>query len=526
MNVPPRPIDNKSIAGKHTPASEHAELLVIGGGPAGLSAAIEAAKAGLKVKLVDENPIAAGLMGLDVPLLFGQRMTAAVQNSERMLEQIVGAQPLIAEAFECGVDVVLGCTAWGAFVNGPGLKSLPGPVVGLADATRSWLCGFDRLIVATGARDLALFFDGCDQPGVMGAQALHALLTRYDAFSGRRLLILGSGDLALATATLALARGLEVVGLVEPRAEAQTPDRISALAARLPILTGHVISQARHDAFGVTGAVVAPVGGGREQVIACDTICLAIGRVPMVELLDVLGAKIVFDNDRGMHVPQLDGAATSLTGIFAAGDCTGVMAADPAEAAAQGRRASAAVLASLGRDAPATQPVAPVAGDPAYALDWMRALVSTGGTQVPACLCEEVTRQDLVGVQPPRYLGPPPNAMARRNLATLGADGPLNPDQVKRLTRAGMGPCQGRRCREQVAMLMALDAGVSLSAIPMASFRAPVRPLPLSVLTATDESAAMREHWDVWFGIGPQWVPYEDIGTEREAAWLTDSGHV
>jgi hypothetical protein len=58
--------------------------------------------------------------------------------------------------------------------------------VGLADAERSWIVGFDKLMLATGARDLAIAFPGWDQPGVMGAAALQMLLIRYDAFAGRR----------------------------------------------------------------------------------------------------------------------------------------------------------------------------------------------------------------------------------------------------------------------------------------------------------------------------------------------------
>ena len=97
-------------------------------------------------------------------------------------------------------------------------------------------------------------------------------------------------------------------------------------------------------------------------------------------------------------------------------------------------------------------------------------------------------------------------------------DGSPHPDQIKRLTRAGMGVCQGRRCREQVAMILALEAGQPFGTIPLASHRAPVRPLPLQILADWDEAEAMRAGWDVWFGIPTAWIPYRDIGTEREKA--------
>jgi hypothetical protein len=149
----------------------------------------------------------------------------------------------------------------------------------------------------------------------------------------------------------------------------------------------------------------------------------------------------------------------------------------------------------------------------AYRMDWMRALLATGGLEVNACTCEEVTRRDLLTVQPPRYLEAP---MAARDLTSLAGDAPPNQDQIKRLTRACMGPCQARRCREQVAMIMAIGTERPLGSIALAGYRAPVRPLPLGVLAASEESAEMVEGWNVWFGIRTQWVPYADIGTERE----------
>jgi hypothetical protein len=107
--------------------------------------------------------------------------------------------------------------------------------------------------------------------------------------------------------------------------------------------------------------------------------------------------------------------------------------------------------------------------------------------------------------------------MDRRDLTTLARDGPVNQDQVKRLTRACMGVCQARRCREQVALTLAVATDTPVEAIPLAGFRAPVRPLPLKVLAAWDEAEAMSAGWDVWFGIPSQWTPYADIGTDRES---------
>lgn len=514
--------DRFAIADKIGPPEERAELVVIGAGAAGCAAAIEAARAGAGVLLVDEHPVASGLIGMDVPYHFGGRATAAVQNPERLLEQVLESNPALAEAVELGVDVRLSTCAWGAWVNGPGLQSTT-PIVGLADETRSWLVGFDWLILATGARDLTLSFSGSEQPGVMGTQALQALLARYDAFAGRRLVILGTGALALDTAALALDRGLDVAALVEVRAEPQgRSDRLAALRDRgVEIVTSHVPLTAQGGADGVTALVLVGADDpSRRREIACDTVCGAVGTVPAIELLDVLGAERTFVPARGGHVPvAASDGATSLPQVFVAGDCAGL----GADAAAGGRAAAWAALRSIGRvvepsSAPPPSATGPVTLD--YPLDWARALLATGGTDVLACLCEEVTRGELMGVQPPRYLGWSSAAMSARSLATLSADGPLDQDQMKRLTRVCMGACQARRCREQVAMLMALGAEVPVETIPLAGYRAPVRPLPLSVLADARERPEMTEGWNVWFGISTQWIPYDDIGTEREAEQL------
>jgi NADPH-dependent 2,4-dienoyl-CoA reductase/sulfur reductase-like enzyme len=488
--------DPYSIAGKFRPPTQRFDVVVVGAGAAGTEAAIAAAEDGSTVLLVDENPVSAGLIGLDVPLYYGQRATPAVQNKGRMIEQIFAANPKLEAAFEAGVEVQLGTYVWGAFVNGPGLNALPEPVVGLADEETSWLCGFKRLVIATGARDLALSFKGWDLPGVMGANALHALITRYDAFAGRRIVVLGSGELALKTAILALGHGLEVAALVEVRDRPQGPEYLVAELAALgvPILLSHVAAEATGGLNGVKRIrLVSTLDAGAPPVeIECDTICQAIGIVPMVELLDVLGAKLAFDGPRGGHTPVLTSEGqSSLPFVSVLGDCAGV---------------------SNGADAAA------------YQSDWMRALLAVGDPSIIVCQCEEVSRGALLGVQQPTYLGPISEGMAKRDLAVLAADGPVNQDQIKRLTRACMGPCQARRCREQVALTLAVATDTPVSAVPLAGYRAPVRPLPLSVLAAADEAPEMSADWDVWFGIPSQWIPYQDIDTDREAMHVAALG--
>ena len=168
-----------AVNGTRSAPEARYDVVVVGAGPSGIAAAIDAAATGKSVLLVDENPVSGALMGNDTPLYFGGRMTAATQNADRMLEAIFMSMPDLEKAMEAGAELLLGTTAWGVYRNGPGVASLPDQVVGLADSERSWMVGFGKIILATGARDLALAFPGWNQPGVMGAAALQMLLTPF-----------------------------------------------------------------------------------------------------------------------------------------------------------------------------------------------------------------------------------------------------------------------------------------------------------------------------------------------------------
>src|SRR3989442_3440742 len=241
-----RETDPRSIAGKMPAPDRHVPLVVVGAGAAGVAAAIEAARVGVEVVRVDEPPVDNDMMAMDVPLCFGQRIDGSVRNRALMLERVVETNPELASAHEAGVDVQVGTYVWGAFVNGPAVQELPVPMLGLADDRRSWLLGYDRLIVAAGARDVLLGFPGWERAGTLAAGGATALLTRYRALAARRLVVLGSGALGLHPAEVALEYGAEVVGVVE--VDTQVPgDSATAktLAGRgVPFFPSHPIRAA------------------------------------------------------------------------------------------------------------------------------------------------------------------------------------------------------------------------------------------------------------------------------------------
>lgn len=420
--------DPTAINGRQFAVDASWPTVVIGGGSSGTRAAIDAAARGEKVLLVDEHPAAPGLLGMDVPYLFGGRLDASVQNSARILETVVEARPSLAEAMEAGVELALGVSVWGAFGRGPASRNLKTPLLGLADENRAWLVAAEKIVVAAGTRDLVLPFPGGDFLGVMGACGFLAAVQLYRAFNGSRIAVLGRGAAADAVLRAANQAGIPVV------LHAAEPQAVRALGSL-------EVEGIAHD--------------GRD--VACDTIVLAIDRVPNVELFDVLGIPVAFDAARGGFVP-----GPLPPHVAAGGACAGRPEPDDRMA----RRTA-----------------------------WLAAMATA---ESMVCRCEEVRLAELMDLSPPKYLGD-------NRHHTLAGLGPLNQDQVKRLTRAGMGPCQGRRCRDAVHALLAQGAA---SMPPMASFRPPLRPLPLAALAALPETAEIHDNWTGWFGIAAQWLPH------------------
>lgn len=497
-------------------------LVVVGGGVAGTAAAIEAARVGVRVTLFDENPIPASMARLNVPQFFGQRFAGDLHDRPLMIERVRAANEALAEAEATGVDVQLGTCVWGAFRNSESSRVLDGPQLGLADDERSWLMKYDRLIVAAGARDLGIGFAGWHLAGAMGANGAHLLMNRYQALNAQRMVVMGSGNLGLNTARMALDRGVDVAAVVDLSSSVRGDARLSSQLqdAGVPLYESHTVMEATGADGDIESVVVVEIDAngepvaGTEKALAADTLCLAIGLVPNVELLSLLGCDLRFGPELGGYVPDRDEwMRTSVDTVFVAGDAAGFhdgMVLDTEIARTQGRLAGVAAAESLGaidrdqalaRRADLQARLVDSTRDEAYSnwASWLQSLLTAGGPGVFVCPCEGVTCAELVGLKPPRHLNWDSERTSQRSLRALAKDAPADPDQVKRLTRAGMGHCQGRLCREQVSMLLAEESGSAIADVPFMSYRPPARPLPLRVLWAHEETEQVRRDWPKWF---------------------------
>jgi thioredoxin reductase len=529
--------DRASVAGKQPPIDESTDVLVIGAGPAGISAALTAAAGGVRVALVDENPVPLQTMGEDVPLHFGGRMAPTVANRNGVLESILGARPELAEASDAGVDVRLGTACWGLFPQRRTAGWIEGHVAGLADEDRVYLLRFKQVIVATGCRDMGVAFEGWQHPGVMGATAAYRLATTYGALDSRTAVLVGSGPEALQIGNALLDAGVRIAAVVEQAEGIIGPQRllVRLLESGTRLFTRHVIRQAVGDAQGVTAVRLVGIHGDGSRAgvdgngpglsdplerIDCDTVVLAVGAIPAIELIEAAGCAVRFQIARGGHVALIDASQrTSLPFLYAAGDCAGVWpskALSDITARREGRMAAQGALQALGAKSDGQEGEA-VSPDPAVRdvaveyLAWVRAMTLESEAATFVCQCEEVTASDVLQLNPPRYLRCSRGSPESWRIGRVDPEGAPHPDVVKRLTRAGMGPCQGRRCREQIAALMALGSGQALADIPLATYRPPVRPLRLAQLAALPEAAAMSVGWESWFGIPSQWTPFWQI---------------
>ncbi|UCG43684.1 MAG: FAD-dependent oxidoreductase [candidate division WOR-3 bacterium] len=317
-----------------------AQLVVVGGGPAGLSAAAVAAGLGAEVMLVDDNETLGGQLIKQTHKFFGDK------GHYCGVRGVDIATILSERAGEHSVTVLSATSVVGLY---------PGKVLGLANGDSFRKLGFESLVIATGAAENSIPFPGNDLPGVYGAGAVQTLMNVYGVRPGRRVLMVGSGNIGVIVSYQLLQAGIDVAAVVEalPAVGGYHVHAAKLVRLGVPILTSHTVKAAL-GAESVTGAVICRVDGrfrpvaGTDRRLKVDTICVAVGLTPLAELLWQAGCRMFHVPELGGHVAWHDEyMETSQPGIFVAGDVSGIEEASTAML--EGRVAGARAWERLNR---------------------------------------------------------------------------------------------------------------------------------------------------------------------------------
>lgn len=453
-----------------------ADIAIVGAGPAGATAALALAEAGVPTTLIDDNARAGGQIfrtgarALDYPGkdARGDALRAALQArhdriAHRAETEIVGIEP----------DLSL-------WLHGP-------------DGTTERLQP-RAVVLATGALELWAPVPGWTLPGVYGLGGLQILLKTSGAVPRGPVVLAGAGPLLRLVAVQLLARGAEIAAVIDaapppslgqlaglatqPRLLARGIGWLRALRRhRVPVLQRHAVIAIEGE--GTARAVtVAPVDDDWRTLptghrrIAVSAVGLGLGVRPNVELTQLAGCMHDFDPaGGGWHARRSDALETTVERLFVAGDGGGIIGVEGA--LAEGALVAHAVAAKLGLpQAGALAAGALAARRRLTGLQHFRDALAAWSTPRPGifaaatddtliCRCEDVSR---------------------RQLADAIAAGYVELGPLKMSTRAGMGLCQGRSCTPAIQHTLAALTGLKLAEIGLPTNRIPIRPVPLGAM--------------------------------------------
>ncbi|HWP50842.1 MAG TPA: NAD(P)/FAD-dependent oxidoreductase [Clostridia bacterium] len=317
-----------------------AELVIVGAGPAGLSAAIEAAQCGTKVLLIDENAKAGGQLFKQIHKFFG---SSAHMAGTRGIN--IGIQ-MLNQTKSLGIEVWLNSEVCG-IENGHDLWVIK-------NGEQSICVRAKKIILATGATENAVTFPGWNLPGVMGAGAAQTMINVNRVLPGDRFLMVGSGNVGVIVSYQLLQAGGEVAAIVEaaPKIGGYGVHTAKVCRTGVPFYVSHTVKRA----FGsnrVEGVELIALNDqfkpipGTERTIDCDTVCLATGLTPLTELAWLAGCQFDFVAALGGNLPiHNEKMQTTMRNIYVAGDISGTEEASTAME--EGRLAGVNAAASLG----------------------------------------------------------------------------------------------------------------------------------------------------------------------------------
>lgn len=289
------------------------DICIIGGGPAGLEAAIVAKELGAKVIIIDDNPVLGGQLIKQTHKFFGSKVHYCGVRG------IDIAKILTDRVNELKINVLDNATVVGYYDD---------DTLGILKEDNVFPIKAKEYIFATGASENMLAFENSDLPGVYGAGAVQTMMNVYGVVPGKRALVIGSGNIGLIVPYQLLQAGVEVAAIIEilDKVGGYYVHAAKIKRAGVPIYLKHTITEAKGK-DSVEAGVITEVGDkfecveGTEKTIECDIILIAIGLSPLCELLYQAGCRIDYVPELGGNVPYHDeNMMTSKSHIFVCGD--------------------------------------------------------------------------------------------------------------------------------------------------------------------------------------------------------------
>jgi sarcosine oxidase, subunit alpha len=300
------------------------EILVIGGGPAGLCATLNAARMGAKVLLVERDDSLGGQLVKQTHMFFGSEKqyasTRGVDIGKLLINKI--------QSYE-NVQVMKETTIIGVYEDG---------VVTMEQNGKYLKVKPQSMIIATGASEKFLGFPNNDLPGIYGAGAVQTLMNVYGVKPGNNVLMVGAGNIGLIVSYQLMQAGVNVEGIVEaaPRIGGYLVHASKIRRMGVPIYTSHTVKEA-HGTDTLTGATIIQLDEtwqpipGTEKEMEIDVLCISVGLSPLSELLYQAGCEVKFVASLSGFVPVRDeDMMTTKQGIFVAGDVGGIEEASSA----------------------------------------------------------------------------------------------------------------------------------------------------------------------------------------------------
>lgn len=316
-------------------------LLIIGAGPAGLSAAYRAAEAGVNVLLLERQKKIGGQLVKQTHKFFGSEKQFASTRGIHIVDLLKER----AHNLRGKVEILIDANVLGMYEDNVVLVDIAGEIERIRP---------QATIVATGAYERTLAFPGNDLPGVYGAGAVQTLMNEYGVKPGDHVLMVGAGNIGLIVSYQLMQAGVQVKAVID------AADRVGGYLvhaskirrAGVPILVRHTVEAALGDERVKQAVIVEiddhwqPIAATR-QVIDVDLICVAVGLSPLADLLYQAGAKSFYIGPLGGHVPLRDqNMMTTLENVYIAGDVAGIEEAS--SAMVEGELAGIAAAEKLG----------------------------------------------------------------------------------------------------------------------------------------------------------------------------------